>query len=104
MVNLVLTHNLKPGVDTEQFEEWVRTTDYPGMRGLSRVLSFSTYRIERLLIGNGDLPANYVEIFQIKDFESFVTEDMPGDIVESIMGEFMSYVDNPAFMVVSEIK
>jgi hypothetical protein len=104
MANLILTYNLKPGVTKDQFESWVRTTDYPSMRGLKRVSSFTTYRAERLLVGEGNPPVQYVEIFQIDDLEGFVAEDMPGSVVPKVMGEFVGQVESPAFMIVSEIK
>ena len=53
--NLFLLYTLKEGVTPEQFETWVRKTDYPSMRGLARVADFRTYRAERLLIGEADM-------------------------------------------------
>ncbi|MEY4878633.1 MAG: hypothetical protein RJB62_101 [Pseudomonadota bacterium] len=103
MVNLILTYTLKPGVTKDQFENWVRSFDYPNMRGLKRVSSFKTYRTEKLLVGAGKPPADYVEIFAIDDFEGFLAEDMPGGVVQKVMGEFMGHVENPAFMIVSEV-
>lgn len=104
MPNLVLTYTLKPGVAKEDFETWVRDTDYPAMRGLARVGSFVTYRAEKRLIGEGAPPFDYVELFAIDDMEGFTAEDMPGETVQRIMGEFFAHVDNPAFMIVSEVK
>lgn len=39
MSQLILLYNLKDGVTSSDFENWVRTTDYPAMRGLERVRS-----------------------------------------------------------------
>lgn len=103
MANLILTYRLKPGVSRERFEDWVRSTDYPAMRGLKRVSSFTTYRAERLLVGEGPPPADYVEIFRIDDLNGFIAEDMPGATVQKIMGEFFAHVESPAFMIVSEV-
>lgn len=103
MPNLVLTYTLKPGVAKEDFEAWVRETDYPAMRGLTRVSAFTTYRTERLLVGEGAPPCDYVELFAIEDMQGFTAEDMPGETVQRIMGDFFGYVDNPAFMIVSEV-
>jgi len=104
MPNLILSYTLKPGVTKARFEAWVRDTDYPAMRGLRRVSSFTTYRAEALLVGEGKPPVDYVELFPIEDMDGFTREDMPGDTVQRIMGEFFTHVDNPAFMIVSEVK
>lgn len=104
MPNLILTYTLKPGVAPDQFEAWVRETDYPAMRGLKRVRSFVTCRTEKLLVGEGEPPVDYVELFAIDDLDGFIAEDMPGQTVQRIMGEFFAHVDNPAFMIVSEVE
>lgn len=77
MAKVILQYRLKPGVAPEAFEGWVRTTDYPAMRGISRVASFTTVRVRGLLIGEGDPGMDYIEIFDIPDLDGFVGEDMP---------------------------
>lgn len=104
MPNLVLTYTLRPGVAKDDFEAWVRDTDYPAMRGLKRIGSFVTYRAEQRLIGEGPPPFDYVELFAIEDMAGFTAEDMPGDTVRRIMGEFFGFVENPAFTIVAEVK
>lgn len=104
MANLILSYRLKPETDRDLFERWVRQTDYPAMRGLARVKSFTNYRAQRLLVGEGAPAVDYIEIFEIDDLAGFEAQDMPGPVVQRIMGEFFQYVDNPSFVVVSEIK
>ncbi|OYW86697.1 MAG: REDY-like protein HapK [Hyphomonas sp. 32-62-5] len=102
--NLFILYTLKEGVTPEQFEEWVRTTDQPAMRGLARVQSFRTYRAERLLMGEGTPGVAYIEAFAIPDLEGFTNEDMGGETVQKVMGEFMGLVEAPQFIVTSEVK
>nr|WP_290918958.1 REDY-like protein HapK [Hyphomonas sp. 34-62-18] len=102
--NLFILYTLKEGVTPEQFEEWVRTTDQPAMRGLARVQSFRTYRAERLLMGEGAPGVAYIEAFAIPDLEGFTNEDMGGETVQKVMGEFMGLVEAPQFIVTSEVK
>lgn len=102
--NLFLLYTLKDGVSPEDFERWVIETDYPSMRGLSRVQSFRTFRAERLLIGEGAPGVSYIEAFAIPDLEGFVSQDLPGDTVQGVMGQFMGLVDDPQFIVASEVK
>jgi hypothetical protein len=103
-VNLILIYKLKDGVTPADFEKWVRSTDYPSMRGLKRVADFRTHRVESSLMG-GDKPSiQYIETFAIPDLEGFTKEDMAGQTVQSVMGAFMGFAEAPQFLVVSEIK
>lgn len=99
MAQLILLYNLKDGVSRDDFENWVTAVDYPAMRGLERVKSFTTYRTEKLLMGEGAPSVQYVEIFDIPDLDGFTTEDMPGDTVQSVMGAFMGFAEAPQFII-----
>jgi len=103
MATLFIQYKLKPEVAHADFENWVKSFDYPNMRGLSRVKSFSTYRIDKLLIGEGNPSVDYVEVFEITDLAEFIAQDMPGGIVQMVMGAFMGKVDNPEFMIANEV-
>lgn len=103
MSKIIILYTLKPGVTRETFENWTRTTDYPAMRGVSRVHSFVNYRIERPMMGDAKPSADYVEVFDIPDMAGFLGEDLGGDVVQRIMGEFMQHVDNPQFLIAEEV-
>jgi hypothetical protein len=103
MKQIIISYNLKPEVTPSQFEEWVRTVDKPAIAGLSRVSRFQTFRSEALLMGEGKPSYGYIEIFDITDFAGFTGIDMPSAIVQSVMGAFMGLVDNPQFVIASEV-
>ncbi len=103
MKQIIIMYNLKPDVSAEKFEDWVRTIDQPTMRGLTRVSRFRTFRSEALLMGEGKPSVKYVEIFDITDLDGFTGEDMPGDAVQMVMGAFMGLVENPEFIITSEV-
>ncbi len=103
-VNLMILYTLKAGVTPADFEAWVKSTDYPTMRGLERVADFRTHRSERLLMGEGKPTVQYIETFSIPNLDAFVSKDMPGETVQGIMGQFMGFAEAPQFIVVSEIK
>ncbi len=103
MSYLLLRYTLKDGVSPEEFEKWVKETDQPKMRSLRRVKSFNTYRMTGLLMGEGEPAQQYAELFEIDDLDGFASEDMPGDLVQSVMGEFMGMVDNPEFSICEEV-
>lgn len=69
--------------------------------GVKRVQRFDTYRITGMLIG--DQSSDYVEVLEIDDFAGFTTEDMAGSTVQSVMGQFMGFVDAPEFMIAEVI-
>ena len=100
---LLLRYRLKDGVTPEHFESWVRETDQPAMRGLKRVTRFDTFRMSGLLIGEGEAAQDYAELFEIEDFDGFCAEDLPGDVVQGIMGEFVGMVENPEFAICDAI-
>jgi hypothetical protein len=103
MASVMITYKLKAGVSREDFEAWVRGYDYPNMRGLKRVASFTNHRVERLLIGEGAPSVDYVEVFDIPDLDGFTAEDLPGETLQTVMGAFMTWVEAPQFLVVSPV-
>ncbi len=103
MTYLMLRYNLKAGVSADQFESWVRETDQPTMRGIKRITNFETFRVSGLLMGEGAPSQSYFEIFEIDDFAGFTSQDLGGEIVQSIMGEFMGMVENPEFNIAERI-
>jgi hypothetical protein len=103
MKQIIILYNLKPEVTSDQFEDWVRTVDQPNMRGLARVSRFRTFRTEALLMGEGRPSVQYVEVFDITDLEGFTGTDMPSEVVQMVMGSFMGLVQDPQFMIASEV-
>ncbi|RYY23768.1 MAG: REDY-like protein HapK [Sphingomonadales bacterium] len=103
MAKIILTYRLKPNVTAISFEDWVRTTDYPAMRGLARVASYTNNRVTGLLMGEGEPGMDYIEIFDVPDLNGFVAQDMPGDVIQGIMGEFMGQVDDAKFILAEEV-
>lgn len=103
MAYLMIRYTLKDGVDAAEFENWVRDTDQPTMRSLKRVLQFDTYKVTGLLMGEGAPSQSYFEIFEIDDLDGFAREDMAGDTVQAIMGQFMGFAEAPEFVVAEKL-
>ena len=103
MANVMITYRLQAGKTREAFEAWVRTYDYPNIRGIKRVAGFTNHRVERLLIGEGAPSVDYIEVFDIPDLDGFTAEDLGSDHLQAVMGAFMDWVDSPQFLVVSPI-
>jgi len=102
-VNLVILYTLQDGVSPADFEAWVTGTDHPTMRGLERVEDFRTYRAEGLLVGEGSPSVTYIETFAITDMDGFTSEDMAGETVQGIMGQFAGFAEAPQFILVTEL-
>ncbi len=103
MANVMITYKLKSGVSREDFEAWVKSYDYPNIRAIKRVAAFTNHRVEGLLIGEGAPSVDYVEVFDIPDLDGFTAEDLGSEALQTVMGAFMGWVDNPQFLVVSPI-
>lgn len=103
MATIILKYKLKDGVTREDFEQWVKTSDQPVMRGLTSVAAFDTYRVTGLLIGEGAPTADYIELFDIADLDAFTGTDMPGAAVQGIMGQFMGFAEAPEFMLADKV-
>ncbi|MEW4449234.1 hypothetical protein [Qipengyuania sp. JC766] len=103
MAQLFIKYQLADGVTREQFEQWVKDADQPTMRGISRIESFETYRVTGRLIGEGEPSVSYVELFDIPDMDGFTSEDMAGETVQGIMGEFMQLVQDPEFLIAEKV-
>ena len=103
MPAIIIKYRLKPGVTPAQFEDWVREEDQPAMRGLERVKAFDTYRIDGMLMGEGQLSVQYIELFDIPDLDGFNDEDMAGETVQQIMGQFMGFAEAPEFLIAQKL-
>lgn len=104
MSKIIITYRLKDGITQDAYETWTRTRDYPTMRGLARVASFVNHRTTGMLLDpNGKPPVDYVEMFDIPDLPGFMAEDFGAAAVQAILGEFMSFADDPQIMVAEAV-
>jgi len=103
-MQIILLYKLKDGVSQDEFHDWVRNVDYPAMRGLASVDGFRTYRTDKLLMGEGSPSVGYVEVFDVNDMAAFTGQDMPGETVQSVMGQFMGFAEAPEFIIAEEVK
>ena len=103
MSKIFITYKLKASVSPETFEAWVRSHDYPAMRGVARVSRFVTNKAVRHLLAGTTPSISYIEEFVIPDLDGFMQHDFGSEAVQKILGEFMGMVDNPEFIVAEEI-
>jgi hypothetical protein len=65
--DFVFLHTLKPGVDVEEYERWVRETDYPLTRRQPGVLDYVVTRLETTADGATPVSFQYLEVIRVTD-------------------------------------
>lgn len=98
MTRIVVLFNLKPGVDTETYEAWARTTDIPVVSGLASIGGFSVHAATGVLGSDAAPPYAYVEIIDVADMEGFGA-DVASETMQKIAAEFQAFADNPTFIL-----
>lgn len=63
-------NTLRPGVEADQYERWLREVDYPAARSLSAIHSYLVVRADGPL-RDGDVPCDYLEIVEIDDLGEY---------------------------------
>ena len=103
MAKIIILYKLKHDVTPQQFEDWLRDTDFPMLRALKHVKSFVTYRVEKRVMA-AELPsAHYVEVFDVPDLPSFLAEDLVAEKTQKIMAKFRTFVENPEYLIAEPI-
>lgn len=96
MITIVHKIRLKPGIDHERFERWVREVDYAACPDIPSAYAFAVHRAST----EPRAPFHYFEVIRIADrdaferdmatplFQSLVTAfDQMADVVEEIAGD-----------------
>lgn len=69
-VRYVIT-TLKPGVEREDYERWLREYDYVVARTLPGIVSYRTHRIEGAINGAETAGWHYIERIEVRDVEQY---------------------------------
>ena len=102
MPRVIALFNLKPGVGTDEYEHWARTTDLPTVRGLASIEGFSAHRATGLLGSEGDSPYQYIEVIDILDMEEFA-QDLASPTMQKVIAEFQAFAADPCFILTEAI-
>lgn len=100
MTRMVVLFNLREGVNVEDYERWAREQDAVAVRGLPSIDDFRIIRIAGAM--SGESPYQYVELVQINDMDQFA-QDVAGEEMTRIAGEFQRWAENPTFIHGQEI-
>ncbi|HKE13327.1 MAG TPA: hypothetical protein VKB80_00560 [Kofleriaceae bacterium] len=88
MVTLVDKIRLKPGIDPERFERWVRESDYAACPALPSLLSFGVARVT----AEPGAPFHYFEVIQVTSAEAFA-RDMASETFRALVAAFGEMAD-----------
>lgn len=101
-MTLIVLFNLKDAAAQEKYEHWAQTVDVPTVKRLSSIDDFVVFKNTGLLMGDGQVPFQYVEIIEVNDMDQF-GKDVSTDKMKEIAGQFQSFADGPIFMTSEQI-
>ena len=87
MTKVLVQYRLKENTSARDFETWLTTRDSPALRGLPSAVGYTNHRVRGLLMGDRGPDCDYVEMFDIPDFDGFTKQGMPGEVVQAVIGD-----------------
>jgi hypothetical protein len=85
-------NRLRPGVDSADYEAWIRRTDYPVARNSPAILSYDVTRIDGTLDGEGTPSVSYLEVIEVTDIEEYRAAGKTPEFVK-LLEEWATYVE-----------
>jgi hypothetical protein len=70
MPTVFFLNRLKPGVDPEDYEQWVREVDYPIANSIPSILSYRTHRISGPY-RHAHAEYDYIEVVEVTDIDDY---------------------------------
>jgi hypothetical protein len=64
-------NRLREGVDSDEYEAWIRRVDYPIARAQGAITNYTVTRIEGTLSGEEKSPYDYLEVIEITDLDAY---------------------------------
>jgi hypothetical protein len=69
--DIVFLHTLKPGVEADVYERWVREVDFPLTKRQPGVISYTVTRLHSATNGADAVPHQYLEVIKVEDAEAY---------------------------------
>jgi len=91
-------NTLHEHVNPQDYEEWVRTVDYPTARGIPSIVEYTVSRAEGLLEGDEPAPYDYIERVVISDLDAY-RRDLAAPELEDFGRQWSSYVKSSIAVV-----
>jgi hypothetical protein len=101
-VRILVLFNLRPGVDSKDYEAWATNVDAPTVRRLPSVDAFRVHALTGLLMGEGKPPFQYAEILDVGKPDQ-LGADIASPEMQAVASAFQKFADNPIFITTREI-
>lgn len=102
-MRIIVLFNLKDGVSVDEYENWAKTRDIPGVNALGSVDSFTVHKAAGVFGDDSAKPAyDYFEIIDITDMDAFVA-DISTEEFQAAAAPFQDYADNPQFILTEDL-
>ena len=101
MKTLIVMFDLKPGQSVEEYEQFAKTIDVPGVKRMNSVDEFRVYKSESLLFSEDAPPCQYFEVIEINDMDEFGNE-VQANSAQEVATKFQSMVDNLKFILTDQ--
>lgn len=102
MATLIVLFNLKEGQSVEDYEQFARDEDVPGVKELQSIDDFKVFKSDSLLFSDDGPPYQYFEMIDVNDMEQF-GQDVQAEAIQQIAAKFQGMVDNPIFILTEQI-
>jgi pyruvate dehydrogenase complex dehydrogenase (E1) component len=86
-------NTLKEGADPAEYEEWVRTVDYPVARRQPAISSYVVTRVDGHVVDGAELPCQYLEVIEVTSIEEYRTSLEGNEELEALLREWATFVD-----------
>lgn len=83
---------LQPGVTPGDYEEFMRTVDYPASGRVPSIVRYQSVRLEGPAMGEGSLPYDFLDMAEITDVEAYRQDLERHPAVEEVHGQSERYV------------
>ncbi len=82
---------LKPGVDPNTYERWVREVDYPTARRFPSIISYTNHRLAGPF-RKADVRYDYLEVIQVTDLDVY-RADLSSPAAQELRRQLMEFIE-----------
>ena len=101
-MRIICLFNLQPGVSRDEYEQWARTRDIPGVRALGSVTGFTVHRATGLFGSDAPSPYAYIEVIDITTLDGFVADVTTADF-QAAAAPFQGFADQPMSILTEDL-
>lgn len=83
---------LQPGVPPDEYEDFVRTVDYPATERIPSILRYESIRLNGPATGEERLDYQFIDLAEVSDIESYRKDLASHEAVQEVHGQFERYV------------